>query len=265
MLFMQNDSYDEVLTIVSAGVIIFAALAGVIIFFIFYFHRKKLQYQKEKIELQREFEQNMLQSRLEVQERTFTHISQEIHDNIGQALSVAKLQLNVLEDKEGEDFNEILKSIKENISTVMTDLRDIAKSLNSNRLQAVSLNESIIREIVRLDKTGLSSSVKVVGIQRPIEGDRKLILFRIVQEVLQNIIKHAEATWMLTILNYKADTLEISIRDNGKGFDVAATKLYKGLGLQSIINRTALIGGHAKIASTPEKGAHITIIVPYGE
>jgi signal transduction histidine kinase len=160
----------------------------------------------------------------------------------------------------------LLKHLKENIDTVFTDLRNIAQSLNGNRLNSLPISETVKQEIARLDKTNvLNGLVEVEGVVRAMGKEKNTILFRMIQESLQNVIKHAQATKVAISFNYKPDVLKIAIKDNGNGFDAEKTTLYKGLGIQNIINRATLIGGAANIASAPGKGTQITITVPYAE
>lgn len=247
---------------IAIGVFFFLSIASFIIYFILRYRKKqKINALREQF-LRESFQRELLQSQLEIQEHTFNTISQEIHDNVGQVLSLAKMQLNIIEESEGND-KQMLKEAKENISIAMTDLRDVAKSLSSDRIQTMELDEAVGQEIIRLNKSGvLSASIEVAGQIQTVPTQKKLILFRIIQESLQNIIKHAQATNVFIIFNYRTDALDIVIQDNGKGFD-PAERQQVGLGLQNIINRSSLIGGTATINSAVNEGTNITIILPY--
>jgi signal transduction histidine kinase len=107
-------------------------------------------------------------------------ISQEIHDNVGQILSLAKVQLSIMEQKQSVE-GELLTNVKESISLAMTELRDIAKSLSSERLQKLSLQDSITQEIRRINRSGLikiSSEVKVQKIYSDQHNSLRFALFR---------------------------------------------------------------------------------------
>jgi signal transduction histidine kinase len=95
---MQSYQYKEVLTVIIMGVIILLLLVGMIVFFMLYFQQKRFQHHKELIKIQDEFKQQIFQSQLEIQEQTFNNISQEIHDNVGQILTVARIQISLLEE-----------------------------------------------------------------------------------------------------------------------------------------------------------------------
>lgn len=218
----------------------------------------------EKELLETRFNEQLFKSQLEIQEQTFDAISMEIHDNVGQTLSLLKVQLNILEQK--GNFDETLVSdIKQNSGKAMADLRDIAKSLSSERIKLSTLTELVQQEFARLENTGLiTTDFQVQGLEQPISAERKLILFRIVQESLQNVIKHAGATNVsISFLNLQsAFTIEIS--DNGQGFqEDQATPELQGLGLKNIRQRATVIGGEALIQSSAGTGTTITITVPY--
>ena len=214
--------------------------------------------------MKQQFQQSLLQSQLEIQEQTFNSISQEIHDNVGQMLSLAKLQVSIIEQREPKDVN-TLKELKENIGQAMTDLRDIAKSLSSERIQLISLHETVAHEIQRINRTGLINvTIHTEGTERQLDVQKKLILFRMIQESIQNIIKHAKASTVEIFFNYADPELIITITDNGMGFDTQeALQRNGGLGLQNIISRAALIGGNANISSIINEGTTIKISIPY--
>lgn len=219
---------------------------------------------KEKQLMRATFDKQLLESKLEIQEQTFDMISQEIHDNVGQILSLAKIQLGIMEQKQSVD-NELLGNVKESISLAMTELRDIAKSLNSQRVQLMSLQESISQEIRRINRSGfIKVSSDVYGTEKNIPDQHKLIAFRIVQEGLQNIIKHAGATDVTVSIRYLEDCMFITIFDNGVGFNPEAElKKREGLGLQNIVRRATLVGGKAEIMSKPGEGTTLQIQMAY--
>ncbi|MBG9376208.1 hypothetical protein I5907_08175 [Panacibacter sp. DH6] len=261
---MPNSSTEEVLITIVTIVIVFLVLAGIIIFILYRFQKDKFKHKKEFIELEKKFIEQSLQSQLEIQEHTFNTISQEIHDNVGQILSLAKVQVSIVEHKETKD-TATLKELRENIGQAMNDLRDIAKSLSSERIQLLRLHETVAHEMQRINRTGLINIViNTTGNEQHLEVQKKLILFRIIQESIQNIIKHAKASDVEILFNYAADKIDIAITDNGTGFDTAAA-LQKngGLGLQNIISRATLIGGSAVIDSVIDKGTSIKISIPY--
>jgi len=261
---MQNDQYNEVAIAVTTATVLYLVLLTSIIFFMVYFQKKRFQYAKEKGELEKQYNDQLFQSRLEMQEQTFDTISQEIHDNVGQMLSLAKLQLSILEQNENND-KVLIGEIKGNIGNALTDLRDIAKSLSSSRIQDLSLLQAVEQELQRIDRAGcIKCNIEVRNNEAQLAEQKKIIIFRIVQESLQNIIKHANATEIYVGFNYLKEQLEIAINDNGSGFQIDEKYVTeKGLGLQNIFKRSMLVGGNALINSVIDRGTKITLIIPY--
>jgi len=260
---MQNTK-DQVIFTIIAVIIILLFLGVLFLVMLFYYNNKKGQMSKEQQLMRATFDKQLLESKLEIQEQTFDMISQEIHDNVGQILSLAKVQLGIMEHKQVVD-GELLGNVKESISQAMTELRDIAKSLSSQRLQQMSLQDSISQEIRRINRSGIIKvSSEVLGAEKNIPDQHKLIAFRIVQEGLQNIIKHAGASDVKVSIRYLEDCMYITIFDNGVGFD-PETELKKreGLGLQNILRRATLVGGKADIMSKPGEGTTLQIKMAY--
>jgi two-component system NarL family sensor kinase len=261
---MQN-AKDQVLFTIIAVIIILLFLGVLFLVMLFYYNNKKGQMSKEKQLMLANFDKQLLESKLEIQEQTFGMISQEIHDNVGQILSLAKVQLGIMEQKQSVD-GELLGNVKESISLAMTELRDIARSLSSERVQKMSLQDSITQEIRRINRTGfIKVSADVQGAEKDIPDQHKLIAFRIVQEGLQNIIKHAGASDVKFSIRYMDDGLFITIFDNGIGFNPEEElKKREGLGLQNILRRAELMGGKAEILSRPGEGTTLQLKMLYG-
>jgi signal transduction histidine kinase len=238
-------------------------LIGFLFFILLWQRRKSNSFIKERELMQSLFNEQLLQSQLEMQEHTFNSISHEIHDNVGQVLSLAKVQLNIMEQSDSMNKT-ILTEAKESVSKALADLRDIAKSLNSERVQSSTLQEITGHELQRIMRSGIMlTSVQVEGEVQVMPEQKKLIIFRIIQEALQNILKHSKAKNIDVIFQYETDRLKVVIADDGTGFDKELLIGKDGLGLQNIMNRAALIGGEAGINSIINKGTTVTIIAPY--
>jgi len=254
------ENYKVVVGMVIA--IIFLLLLGFFLFLLVaYYNSRKKKFIEEKILLQAQFNEQLLKSQLEIQESTFNNISQEIHDNVGQILSLAKIQLSIVE-KSQEFKPALITDAKESISKALSDLRDIAKSLSTDRARGVSLPDMTRHELDRINRAGLlEGRFKQRGEEYIIDEQKKLIIFRIIQESLQNIIKHAGAQVTEIQFDYRQAEIVITIEDDGSGFDVVTAS--RGLGLSNMINRARLVGGEALIESCPGKGTTITINLPY--
>jgi len=257
------DNLSQGITIVVGVAISLAVVAVGIISLFLNYRNKRVQAIQEKEKMQAAFNQQLLQSQLEMQEHTSNIISAEIHDNVGQILSLAKVQLNIIDQGETLDRS-LLADAKESVSKAMTDLRDIAKSLNSEQIKLSSLQEITELELHRINRLGLmATSLKTNGETKNLQEQKKLIIFRIIQESLQNIIKHSGAKKIEIWFHYEKDNLKIEVVDNGRGFDKTLLEKKEGLGLQNIMSRALVIGGKANINSVPGQGTVITIISPY--
>ena len=239
-------------------------LLGFLLFILLWQRGKNNRFNSEKEIMRAKFNEQLLKSQLEIQEHSFNVISMEIHDNVGQTLSLLKVQVNIMEQRDMLDKG-LLSDIKENVGKAMSDLRDIANSLSTERIQTSGLSKMTAHELRRIKNIGVQKvDLEVVGEERDIKIDKKLILFRIIQEGLQNIIKHSTALNIFVSFTFESDVLSIVIRDDGKGFDPAVLPDGEGgLGLKNMFNRAAIIGGITKINSNIGAGTTITITVPY--
>ena len=138
---------------------LFAIIVGTIfvaLFFVFFvflivsYFRKLYIMRTAQEKLQAEIANEVNNARNEIQQATLNNISQEIHDNVGQLLSLTKMQLNLIEAQEVKD-NNLISEAKDNISKAMTDLRDLAKGMSSDRIQLLGLYDSVSQEAVRIN------------------------------------------------------------------------------------------------------------------
>ncbi|MEK7226452.1 MAG: ATP-binding protein [Bacteroidota bacterium] len=219
-------------------------------------------------QLETYYQQELLQSQLEIQEQTFKNISQEIHDNVGQVLSLAKLNLNTMDLSKTEQLKDKIDNTLVQVSKAINDLRDLSKSFNTDTIASIGLLRAVENELEMIRKAGsLQPNFEITGAAGKIESQRELILFRIVQEVLNNIIKHAAATQINVTAIYSEKQLELTIADNGKGFELSADakneSIATGLGIGNMNNRARLIGAGFSINSAAGRGTSIKITVPF--
>ncbi len=240
----------------------------VILFFVIFFylfiiqlHRRRIIHQKEVIELKGQYEQTILQSQLEIQEQTFRNISQEIHDNIGQVLSLAKLNLNTITPHGGNA--ETIMLTEELLGKAISDLRDLSRSLNTEKITDIGICEAIkhelniIGKVARIKTTFFCDDEEIL-----LSNEQTIIAFRMMQEILNNILKHAKATEITVDMATGDETITINIADNGIGFDSDKLKSSEtGIGLKSIQQRCKLINAACTINTAPGKGTGIQIVI----
>jgi two-component system, NarL family, sensor kinase len=214
---------------------------------------------REKEQLKVDFEKQILESKLEIQEQTFRHISQEIHDNIGQVLSLAKLTLNNLYASPPEVLKEKIDSSRDLIGKAIVDLRNLSKSLNTDYIKEMGLLRSVEYELEMLGKaSSFDIELNTDGTMYRLEHRQELIIFRIFQEVLQNIIKHSNASRIQVLFCYQPESFHLEIADDGKGFDVSRlngnVKDSSGMGLRNIDYRAKMIAADFSVTSDPVAG-----------
>jgi signal transduction histidine kinase len=180
-------------------------------------------------------------------------------------LSVVKLTLSALPLEEKHPARELVSHSQQVLNKAIYDLSDLTKSLHTDRITDVGLAESIRFELLTLKNMGLVDVQFVMtGTESPLPEQKAIFLFRMFQEMMNNILKHAKATVVDVTLNYHDDnTFVMTLEDNGIGFDADAKKNSsspaKGVGLKSMFNRAKLIGAEIKIESKAGKGTRIEV------
>ena len=262
----MSKNYQDIFTIIIVGTSITLLVVAFLVSFVYMYQKRHFKFQREKELMKSQFQQALLQTRLEIQEETFKSISQEIYDNIGQALSFVKLNITTINEKIPDEVKEKLTESKNLLSKSIQDLRDIARSLNPDFLTEIGLTGAIEQQLQLLEKTGQYKSAFIIsGDVYKNDQQRELVVFRIVQELLNNIVKHAEANVVNIKMNYLTDKLMITVEDNGKGFDVNSMRSIEnnqGLGLRNMMNRMSLINGSIKINSNAMEGTNAVIELP---
>lgn len=241
-------------------------LIAFIVFILFLYQRRHIAYQKGLETLKSDFEKTLLTTQLEIQEQTFQNISREIHDNIGLSLTLAKLNLNTVDWNNQDLTREKVGGSVNFISRAIEDLSYISKALHTGFIEENGLLKALELEINKIQKLGIFQVIyDVTGSPVYMQIQKELVIFRIMQEVLNNCIKHAQATTIQILLDYKSDFVEVVIADNGIGFihHSLEEKPGKGTGLLNIVKRAALINGTCLINSLPAQGTRITMKIPY--
>jgi signal transduction histidine kinase len=256
---MSTTDAEVIFTLISGTFLLLFFVVVVIIAAIRYQNRKQ-RHVAEMERLKQEAEQLMLKTRLEVQEKTLTDVSREIHDNIGQILSVVKLNLYTIQNKP-EKIHEQIPDTLELVNNAIKDLRNLSKVLNADFISKQPLTSLLQREVDVINRAGaFELSLQQQGEEPALNQQNQLILFRIAQECLQNAIKHAQATRVLIELDFLPSQLKLSIQDNGIGFDFEKAKY--GNGYTNLMARASIIGASLQVFSSPGQGATISILVP---
>ncbi|WP_121811230.1 sensor histidine kinase [Mucilaginibacter kameinonensis] len=232
--------HQEVLITVVVGVLLILFLVAVFIFSIVKYKRKVTEDIKERLAMRKNFENILFQAQIEVQESTLSTLSREIHDNIGQLLSTAKMLLNITV-RDSIEPAETLLVASETLTTAINELRALSKSLNKDWLVQFDLIKNLEAEAERINSgKSLLVVLKHTG-NLMISSDHQIILFRIIQEALQNTIKHSNSNIVHIESLATNELIEIKIEDNGNGFDIR--QMSDGIGISNMKQRTNLLGG----------------------
>lgn len=248
----------EEILLISYFILIILLLVAFVVVFFYVFQKRKNKLLFEKWEAQRRYEREIVNSRLEIQEQTLKNVGWELHDNIGQLLSVAKMQLNMVGRVLEDSAKEQVKEIGEIVGDTLKEVRSLSKSLNNEVVGYMGLEKSIANELDRFQRLKiLDAEFTVVGEKKEVLQKDAIIIFRILQEFFSNVIKHAKASKLHVSLEYK-DSLYIKVIDDGKGFDIDNTD--KNSGLFNMQSRAELIGAEYSLNSKVGQGTELNII-----
>jgi len=223
---------------------------------------ERIQLEKELNEQRVNRQRQITEAVIEAQEKERTEIGKELHDNVNQILGASNLYINTAMTDE-DMRQELLERSTELVSKAINEIRKISKSLITPGLREIGLIESIedIIDDLRLTRQDLQIELDLQNIsEEQIEDRRKLTLFRIVQEQLNNIVKHAKATRVLIRLSIEGTSTVLSVADNGVGFDPGSHR--KGVGITNIMSRAELLNGKVEIATAPGDGCTLTVSMP---
>lgn len=247
-------------------VAIFLIAPAFIIVYILIQNQRKKKHIEEKAQMQQTFAAELLKTQLEVQEQTMQTIGADLHDNIGQLLSLTSLTLNSIEIIDANKAQQKIDTALDLNSRCIKELRLLGKLLQGEQLIGNGLAEAISFEIAWIEKAGQFQ----VDYQTENEctessnADKDLLVFRILQEILNNIIKHAFASQIKIKLCCRDNYLQLTVEDNGVGFfaDEVPEK-QSGMGLHNIRKRADLMGGEVAIKSKPGTGTFVQLNIPY--
>jgi two-component system, NarL family, sensor kinase len=245
-----------------AGIFLFFVMSFFIVFVFMHNRGKQRQSEQDKEKMRSDFAQELLKAQLEIQEQAFRTISQEIHDNIGQLLSIAKMNLGTVNYSKEKELRLKIDDSKELVGQAIRDLRDISYTLHPEAVIGKGLQGSVEYELEVLIRTGSFEVIYTLeGTATRFPANEELILFRIFQEALNNAIRHGGGNILEVLLNYAPEEFSMSVKDNGQGFTPGVTP-EKGLGLRSMRNRAELIGATVTIDACPGKGCTVLVKRP---
>lgn len=230
------------------------------------YNRRKQEALDEQRNMQLHFESELLKTHLEVQEQTMQTIATDLHDNIGQLLSLTTLTLNSINLAETEKSDRKINISLGLVNKSIKELRDLVKLLQGEQLLETGLGKAVKQELDRLKRIGgYKMNVNNQLLDSSIRAPKKdLIILRLLQEIINNIIKHAQASSIQVDLFLNDGMLFFTVAENGVGFDYEEVKKKnRGIGLFSIHKRIEMINGTIQISPNHPTGTTIAIEIPY--
>lgn len=245
---------DIILSIVAATLLILLLIAGIAITF-FISNRQRMRQEQILVETKLDFERELRQVETEVSEHVMGQFANELHDNIGQLLTAMHIEIEnrKLDFPEHQDE---YKPLEIYLNEVTQQLRLLSKTFNNDFIAHNGLLHALQLEVNRMNHLRrFTVHLDADSVVSVLKKDEELMVFRIFQEILQNVMKHAHAKNVFIRLRTNAERFELEVRDDGKGFDYEEVfKQNKASGLRNILKRAALAQLECSIQTKLEEG-----------
>lgn len=266
---MQTSTDAIVLTIIISTIIVLS-LSIAIIYFLFLYQRKKFRHQQELSEIREAFSQTLLESKLAIQEQTLDHIAKELHANVSHLVSLININLSEILPQSPEYQRENIIETKSLAKQLMSELKALSASLNTDHINHIGFVKALENELNRLAQTRkYDVEVTKTGEVYRMQAEHEIILFRLCQEVLNNVVKYAKASKVSTTMAFFPDHFTLRIADNGTGFNVeealSLSAEKQSTGLLNMRKRAGLIHADLNISSYNGNGTTVTIDIPNPE
>lgn len=234
-------------------------LAGGIVFFVLFYKKRMLEARLREQHMEVTYQQKMMEAALESQESERKRVAADLHDGVGAMLSAIRMNLSTLARTESVS-TETVQPVKTMLDETIESVRKISRDLLPSTLEKFGLSVALKEMCERfqsLTEAGITFNEE--GEAMAMEKSREILVFRIVQELINNALKHAQATAIAVRVNW-GEQLEIVVTDDGKGFSPDIQP--KGLGLFNMQNRARVLHGTFNITSNNPSGTKATLTVP---
>jgi signal transduction histidine kinase len=251
--------------VVVATIVLLVFIGGIVTFIVQY-RRKKLAYEKEKATINEQHIQELLNTKLEIQKQTMQDVGREIHDNVGQKLTLASIYTNKMAfENQFPEIKERIGEIGNLITESLSDLRGLSRNLTNANTDIDDIKELVENECKRINALKICDTTCYFNtIDFTISNNNKNFLLRIVQEFIQNSLKHAKCSHIRMDFNYSDEGLLAVLKDDGTGFDMneSARKPKRGIGLSNMKKRADIIGASFALSSILNEGTTLHIFIP---
>lgn len=257
------DETKEGTLVIATTVVMLVAFAITVLAVMLIYRKRKIQHLHEIALMNERFARELAAAENEVQQSTMQQIGRELHDNIGQQLTLAFLYLQQFQaaDQQGEQKRNSTATI---LNDSLTDLRNLSRSLTDPQrvTDQLTLAELITRECQRLHESGTFE----VRFEKAVPDEKltaavKTFAFRIFQEFLQNSVRHSQGNLLHISLQSVTGKVILAMGDNGVGFNLSE-KISSGTGLENMKKRAAMIGATFNLTSVPGHGTQLQLVLP---
>jgi signal transduction histidine kinase len=242
--------------------IFFIAFITAIIIFIKQYKLKKKEHDMIIFNQKQEHQKELLSTQIEIQSQTMQQIGREIHDNIGQKLTLASLYTQQLSfENKAPQINENIENISVIINESLTELRKLSKSLTDDSINSnsiITLLDDECKKINELKKCAVEFETNCQHLE--VSYEIKTVMYRITQEFIQNSLKYSNCKIINVILTKIKNTVTLTLKDDGIGFDISKTNGI-GIGLKNMRKRAKIIKGKYQIESS-NNGTIVTLEIP---
>jgi signal transduction histidine kinase len=263
---VEGTGNSEILLVYLIGTIGMLLLAGGLFFFFIAYQKRLLQKQLELNRVVQNQQEEIIKNTIQSQENERKRIARDLHDEVGAMLSVVKLTVGRIEKKaEGGKAKELATETKTYLDDVILQVRRISRSLLPPSLEKLGLYfalEELANWVNKSDQLAIECWKS--GEQFRFDSKQELAVFRIVQELVNNAIKHAEASHILIDIRFAKQLVAVVVADDGKGFS-PEDKMQTGLGLRNLESRSEMANAKFKMKSSPGKGTRAIIALQINE
>jgi signal transduction histidine kinase len=254
------DESQEGALLIATSMVVLVIFAIAVLSVMLIYRKRRIQHEQEIALMNEKFTSELLQTQLEVQQQTMQRIGQEIHDNVGQQLTLAYLYAQQVHSAE-EAIEAKVQGVASLINDSLTELRNLSRGLvDAHSIQSVDLAELIRLECQKVKTAGLCEvKLSIANTLKELSPVVKIFVLRIFQEFVQNSMKHSGCSLLKVELSQHEKGIRLVSEDNGKGFvDEAGL----GVGLTNMRKRAQMIGGTFLMESKPGIGTKMQLFVP---
>ena len=264
---MPNSSPQLIFFIIVISTFVILLFGSIIIRYIFLYQRRRFRHEQELRDVKEEFNKTLMESKLQIQEDTLKHVAEELHANAQHQASLINIHLSEMLEKAAPETKESIYEIKLIAKQLTGDLKALSAGLNTNHIMKIGFTKALENELNRLAKTKkYTTNFNKTGEEFRLRTDDEIILFRLCQEILNNVVKYSEAKTVTIKEEFNPRLFRLEINDDGIGFDIEEvmnkSSEKESTGLMNMHNRAKLIGATLSIVTQKGQGSRFIIAMP---